>query len=296
MKWRPDPRAGALVGSGAICFIGAIDTLLLWRVVGGPINGITFLCAFLALLSLPAMALIVYWVVDLIWLGYEFDRNRLVISTASTRQIVPMGSVERVVDGRRETLRVRMRSPFWPGYWIGHGAVEGIGLALFYAATPPRKQAIIVTPTLAYGISVPDMEAFLEVFEKALQMGPSVQVSQESQHAAYMHWPIWHDRLAQGVLASSVAAACALFGLLCVRFPALPARLPMHYDRTGAVDYIVAREQAFVLPVISLIIWALNGLAGAFLYRRQRMVSYLAWSGTLVVQLLFLLALWNIVV
>jgi hypothetical protein len=295
VQWTPNRRTGALIGAGWIALIALVDGLLIWRVIGGPVNGITFICALLALFSLPAMALIGYWIVGLMRLRYEFDRNRLVIATTATRQIVPMGSIERVLDGRSEALCVHMCSPFWPGYWIGHGTVEGIGTTLFYAVAPPREQVIIVTPTLAYAISAPDIDTFMEVFEVALRMGPSVEVNQESQHAAYVHWPIWRDRLAQGILIGSTFVSVLLFGILCFRYPNLPARLPMHYDSTGAVDRIAVRNEAFDPPIISLIIWALNGLIGAFLYRHERIVSYLAWSGALVVQIFFLLALWNIV-
>jgi uncharacterized membrane protein len=86
-----------------------------------------------------------------------------------------------------------------------------------------------------------------------------------------------------------------LFAILLFRYPRLPNVLPMHYDAAGRVDRIAPRSEAFDLPVIGLITWATNVVLGAIFYRRQRMLSYLAWSGTLVVLVLFLLALWNIV-
>jgi uncharacterized membrane protein len=86
-----------------------------------------------------------------------------------------------------------------------------------------------------------------------------------------------------------------LFAVLLFRYPSLPDRLPMHYDATGQVDRIAPRSEVFDLPVIGLIAWATNGVLGTLFYRRQRMLSYLAWSGTLIVQTLFLMALWDIV-
>jgi uncharacterized membrane protein len=86
-----------------------------------------------------------------------------------------------------------------------------------------------------------------------------------------------------------------LLAILLFRYPRLPNVLPMHYDAIGQVDRIAPRSEAFDLPIIGLITWGVNGILGALLYRRQRMISYLAWTGTLVVQVLFLLALWNIV-
>ena len=52
----------------------------------------------------------------------------------------------------------------------------------------------------------------------------------------------------------------------------------------------------FALPVIGLIILLANDVFGALLYRRERVASYMAWSGAALVQVFFLLALWNIVI
>ncbi|MBN1935100.1 MAG: DUF1648 domain-containing protein [Anaerolineae bacterium] len=305
MNWTPDRRKGVLIGIGWIVLLVLIDGLLLWRIVGGKINGWTFIAAVLVLASLPAMVLFGYWLYGLARLRYEFDRNRLVIYTAAGEQIVPMSSVTRVIAGReaglgttglvRAGLAVSMKNPVWPGYWIGSGVVQGLGLTLFYAVTPPAEQAIVVTPSVAYGISAPDMEAFVEVFRAALRMGPSIEVMQSSEHAPYLAWPIWGDRLLQSLALGSVLINVLLFGILTFRYPGLPERLPLHFDAQGMVDRIADRQDVFDLPVISLIVLGVNGLIGAALYRRYRVASYLVWGGGLMVQVFFFLALWNVV-
>ncbi len=305
MNWTPDRRKGVLLGIGWIFLLVIIDGLLLWRIIGGRINGWTFIAALLVLASLPAMALLGYWLYGLSRLRYEFDRNRLVIYTAAGEQVVPMSSVIRVIGGRQsesgetspgETgLAVSMKSPVWPGYWIGSGVVQGVGMTLFYAVTPPAEQAIVVTRSMAYGISVQDMETFVDVFRAALRIGPSVEVAQSSQRAPYLAWSIWGDRLLQSLVLGSVLINVLLFGILTFRYPGLPERLPLHFDAQGVVDRIAGRQEVFDLPVISLIVLGVNGLLGALLYRQQRVAAYLAWGGGLVVQVFFFLALWNIV-
>jgi hypothetical protein len=283
------------VGIAIILAIALVDVGLLWRTIKGPINGLTFICALLTLLSLPVMGAIGYRIYDLIRLRYEFDRNQLLIITAATKQIVPMDSIQRVVDGREAELGTRLHSFYWPGCFIGRGRIEGIGLTLFYATTPPSGQTIVVTPTLAYGISVPDVDAFMEVFNANRRIGASIEVRQESHQAAYARWSIWNDRVAHGILLASIVFNLLLFAILCFRYPRLPNLLPLHYDIQGRVDRISPRSQVFALPVIGLITWIANSALGAALYGRERIASYMAWSGALLVQILFLLALWNIV-
>ncbi len=295
MNWTPDRRKGVLIGIGWVLLLVLLDGLLLWRIIGGRINGWTFIAALLVLVSLPAMALLGYWLYGLVCLRYEFDRNRLIIYTAAGEQIVPMGHIVRVIDGREAHLQVAMKSPVWPGYWIGPGMVNDLGLTLFYAVTPPTEQAIIVTPSVAYGISVPDMETFMQVFRAALHMGPSVEMTQTSRRASYLNWAVWHDRLLQSLVLGTVLINVLLFALLTFRYPALPDCLPLHFDARGVVDRIAARQEVFDLPVIGLIVLTVNGLIGTALYRWQHIAAYLAWSGALVVQVFFLLALWNII-
>jgi len=296
VSWKPNTSRGVLVGVGLVLAIVLLDAGLLVRVVRGPLNGVTFIFAFLVLLSLPVTALIAYRLYDLLHLRYEFDRNRLMIVTAATRQIIPMHSIERIIDSQDIDLQARINGLVWPGCFIGSGHVRGVGLTLFYGVVPARQQAIIVTPSLAYGVSAPDMDTFREVFLACQRLGQATEVRQESIQAAYVRWPIWTDRVAQFVLAGGILLNALLFAILLFRYPHLPNLLPMHYDAAGSVDRIAPRGEAFDLPVIGLLAWATNSVLGAVFYRRERMVSYLAWSGTLVVQVLFLLALWDIVV
>ncbi len=296
MSWRPNTRQGVLVGGAIVITIAVIDFGLIWRVVRGPVNGLTFLCAFVALLTLAPLAAIAYRIYDLLHLRYEFDRNCLVIATAAVRQIVPMRSILQVrADSSGDGPEARIRGMVWPGCYVGPGEVKGAGFALFYGVTPPREQVLVVTPSLAYGLSVPDVRAFGKVFDACQQLGPSAEVQQESVRAGYAHWPIWQDRIAHGVLLAGILLVAVLFAILLFRYPHLPNVLPMHYDATGRVDRIAPRSEAFDLPIIGLITWATNVVLGIAFYRRHRMLAYLAWSATLVVLVLILLALWNIV-
>ena len=295
MKWKPDVRRGTWFGGGIIAVLSLIDAVLIWRVVAGPTNGFTFICALLVLLSLLAIVLVGYRLLDLSRLRYEFDRNQLAIYTAGSKQIVPTCQIERVLAGSALEGKVRMRSLFWPGLNLGQGQIEGVGLTLFYAVVPPKEQAIVVTPALAYGLSVQDLDSFLEVLTTCQELGPSVEVQQSSEQASWVEWDIWRDRLAQGALLGGVLCSAMLFGLLLFRYPRLPNLLPLHYDITGEVDRISPRSDLFALPVIALLILVVNGILGALFYRKERIVSYITWSGSVLVQGIFFLALWRIV-
>jgi len=295
MNWRPRVCVGVGVGIAIMLLIALLDAALIWRIVRDPPNGITFLMGFCVLFSLAAIAVIAYRVYDLTRLRYEMDRNRLLIVRAGSQQIIPLKEIERVVEAGQVGLVTRIRGLRWPGYAIGRGAVSTIGLTHWNGVDRPSKQLIVVTPDRAFGISVLDLETFHEVYTACKDLGPTAEVRQESVLAPFLRWPIWKDRVAHVLVLAGILMAALLFAVLLFRYPGLPDRLPMHYDAAGQVDRIAARSEVFDLPVIGLIAWATNGMLGTLFYRRQRMLSYLAWSGTLIVQMLFLMALWEIV-
>lgn len=296
MNWRPDTRTGMWFGGGIILVLVLTAVGLVWRVVAGPVNGWTFVCALLTMLSVPAIGLVGYRVYDLSKLAYEFDRNQLTIHTAGARQIIPTCNIERAIVGREAELQVRRRSVTWPGLYIGQGTIQDVGLTLFYAVGPPKEQVILVTPALAYGITVEGVDAFLEVLTTCQELGPSMQVHQESEESPFVQWRFWGDRIAQIALVGGILLNLALFGLLLFRYPRLPNLLPLHYDASGAVDRISPRTHVFALPVIGLITLLVNLVLGWMLYRRERIASYMAWSGGMLVQILLLVALWDVVV
>jgi hypothetical protein len=283
------------VGIAIILVIVLLDAALIWRIVRGPPNGLTFLMGICALGSLAAMAVVGYRVYDLTRLRYELDRNRLLIVRAGSRHTIPLEEIEQAIEPGERGLGTRFRGLRWPGHAIGRGSVETIGLTRWNGVDPPGEQLLVVTSVVAYGISVSDLDAFHQVYSACKKLGPMAEVRHESVPAPLFHRPIWRDRVAQALMLAGITMAALLFAVLLFRYPGLPDRLPMHYDAAGQVDRIAARREVFALPVIGSIAWATNGMLGAFFYRRQRMLSYLAWSGTLIVQVLFLMALWDIV-
>jgi uncharacterized membrane protein len=102
---------------------------------------------------------------------------------------------------------------------------------------------------------------------------------------------LWRDRTAQGLLALAGLTMATLFGRLCWRYPSLPGRLALHFDATGQVDRIGQRSELFTLPVIGLIVLAVNLTLGFLLYRRERVGAYLVWGSAAAVHVLLWMAL-----
>lgn len=105
---------------------------------------------------------------------------------------------------------------------------------------------------------------------------------------------LWRDRAFQLLLISTLVVNLALFGYLALRFATLPDLLPLHFDSLGLPDRIDTKSGAFALPIIGIVVFALNAGLGILMHRRERAAAILLTVGTLFVQMLMWLAVINI--
>jgi hypothetical protein len=293
-KWKPPRIRGFLIGIGLVAGIVGLDALLVIWITHKPVDLLTFILGLIVAFSLPALVLMAYWLYSLVGMRYTLDRNGLVITCGATKQTVPMNSIRQVVPGADYVLEGRMHGARWPGYWLGHGHLAGLGLTLFYATVPLDEQLLVVTPTLTYAISPADVEAFTQALEARRQLGSLQHWLQESQQARFAAWPIWSDRVGHALLGLGLLLSAGLFAYLCWRYPGLPSIVPLHFDAAGIADRSDARSSLFILPLIGLLIWGGNGALGLLLRARERVAAYLLWSGTLLVQILLIVAMFTL--
>ena len=127
------------------------------------------------------------------------------------------------------------------------------------------------------------------------RLGP-IQTLPQERRRPLMGTEALLDRPSMWLLGLGALGVLLLFGVLMTRYPGLPERLVMQYNSTGAPDSIRSKDSLFVLPIISLAAYMVNGIGGVWMaYRKQRLGAYLLWGGTLVVQVLVLLALFSLI-
>lgn len=285
-EWDTDKKQGLIVGVGAMLVILLIDGLIIWLALTRPLTFGSFIIGVAALTSLGLLGVLGYWIHGLFHSGYLLDRNALIIRWGAVEQVIPAGRIERVFSGDDIEGDVQFNGGNWPGHWVGYGQTSEAGATLFYATAPPSQQIYVVTPGLTYGISPLNADEFLKSLAERLEMGPTQAVEQASQRPAFLDWEFWQDRLAVGLLGTSLLALLLLTGLLCFRFPALPWMAPLHFDASGVPDRLEPKGEIFILPLIGFLTLLINAGLGIFSYKRERMISYLLWGGAVLVQIL----------
>jgi hypothetical protein len=275
----------------------AAETWLVARLARRTPDLSSFFLGLLALLVLVLVLAVSYLLYCVLSLSYEINRNRLLIRWGASECVVPLAQITQI-RGEGVTLRRpgRWRGLKWPGYMVGRSErrTEPKLPILSFATQPLERQLLLVTSSLSYGVSPADRRGFLEALTIRRRMGALQKLEQEAHHPALTSWTLWHDPTAWRLALGGATAVAAQLAYLCWRFPRLPAFLPVHLGASGYADRIVGRSELFRLPLIGLLVLALNGVVGLLLHAKQRAASYLVLGGALIAQALLSLALWRL--
>ncbi len=282
--WELDIRQGWIIGLALAAISLAVAVGLVVLAALNPVTLLTFLLGVVAFVALAFTVVVIYQLWGLVNAYYEMDRNALVIYWGGTRHQIPMASVREVLPGA-EIADVRMRPGLrWPGYFVGYGESENHGGILYFATRPRAEHVVVRTAGMAYAISPRETESFLPALRERLEMGPTQEIAEESEHPAFLDWVIWRDRLALGLLLGSSALLLLLVGLLCCRYPTLPAQVALRVTQDGAALLMAEASRIFYFATLGVIFLLLNGGLGLLLYHRDRTAAYFVWSGLLILQ------------
>jgi len=288
--WDLNIRLGWRLGLAFVAgLLGATVAAVVFVVIT-PISVWTFVLSSGALLALLLALRLIYQLWGLINAAYELDRNAMIIHWGMVHYQIPMTAVRAVFSGA-DVQNLRMHVGLrWPGYYVGTGNVaafgenEALGPILFYATRPLAEQVIIRTTGLTYAISPDDLEEFLPAFKERLAMGPTQEVVESSTHPAFLDWAIWRDRYAMITLVGGILWLTLLTGVLCWRYPHLPAEIALRFFPTGEPLLLAKTPRIFYLALIGAIVLVLNGTLGLLLYHRVKIAAYFLWGGLLAVQ------------
>lgn len=293
MIFNASPCRSRWEGIFAISWVLLIDVLLfLWLGRRSP-DWVSFVLLVGILISVPLLIHLIYRTWGAFNLSYRLDRDALTIRWAATTQVVPLSAIRRVIRSGNE---VGGWVPWlWPAPFVRTGRGQRSRRLERYASRSLPSCLLLETDDTIFALSPLRSDAFLEAMNAYHRLGP-IQLLPQERRRPLMGTEALLDRPSMWLLGLGALGVLVLFGVLMTLYPNLPERLVMQYNSTGAPDSIRSKDSLFVLPIISLAAYMVNGIGGVWMaYRKQRLGAYLLWGGTLVVQVLVLLALFSLI-
>ncbi|MEN6479212.1 MAG: PH domain-containing protein [Anaerolineales bacterium] len=293
MVFQPDRRAGIASSLIILLVILSIQALVLIDIFGQRLGPGQYLTAVLFLLTLPVLALWAYWFYQLCTLSYLLSRDALTIRCGWFERVVPLRLVERCVEGSEVAADAHLHGVSWPGFVRGHMHLRGLGRVRVYSTAPLGQQLIVVCNRAAEGdladeeldltvsISPRDQELFLKTLQARRDMGPLHNVEPGLVWRGVAAWPVWRDRLFWTLALSALVLGVALYGLLALRYRALPTRLPLHFGRDQLADRIGLKQELLIVPAIGSLVTLVNGVLAIVVHRHERLAALLLSSGSL---------------
>lgn len=299
-RWKPQLAAGRWIALilfalalGGVAFTG----VGLWRsLAGSPAQWRVDISAFGLLLMLVITLLAAGWFlyrfIAALTLSYELDRNGLYIGWAGNRLTIPLDRVSSIDIGAGPVflpLGVLQRvGTHWGRAYAGE-------TPLYLFATRPTDECLVIyTPEAAYAVSPGDPETFVQDLEQRRNLGATKAVQPSLEQSRFIHYAFWRDGTIATLILATVLVNLLAIALISTQYPGLAPVVEMRFSATGEVAELRPRHQALFLPLAALGLSLLNTAAGLALYQRLPLGARLLQGASVIVQLLFLVAVASI--
>jgi hypothetical protein len=301
-RWKPKSSFNAWVGLlllvAALASAAALGIPLAHEFAGPPQAWQVDLAVYSRLVGVLGLLAIsgalIYRVAAAFTLSYDLDRNGLYINWLGNRAVVPLDNIYSV-DVGLVGEHVPWRFVRWIGYYWGQGrTADGKRLHLF-ATRPLARCLVLYTTDEAYAISPADHEAFVQDLEQRRNLGATKPLAPTIEPSRIFLYAFWNDRTVRALLLVAFALNLIVLAVLAARYPLLGPTVPMRFNAIGQVAEPRPRHQVLFLPLAACGLSLLNTIVGLAFYRRQQLGARLLQGASVVVQILFGVAVATII-
>jgi hypothetical protein len=301
-RWKPYPSPGrwlALVL--AVVFTGgciAFAMLAHRHFSGVPAEWTVNLDFYLQFLAMLAMLICAgsTWMrfIQSQTLWYGLDRNAVYISSLGNRELVPLDQIRRLDFGIQVDKLPRSLFQGIGCYW--GDTTSNDQTSVFVRSTLPISRCLfILTARGTYAISPSEIEAFVQDLEQRSNLGATKRLIPETEYGPWFNTPFWNDYSSTLLLGLAIIINVLAVGLLAWYYPTLPETIHMHFDAIGDASELRPRYQALFLPLAALGVTAVNLMGAMVCFRFEKLVARLLQAASVVVQILFAVAVLMIV-
>jgi hypothetical protein len=292
MFYQPSRALGLLVGTVLGLWTTAVGLVLLDNGISSGIGMEGVLSYSVALAAGGLALLFAFWTYSLATLSYALDRNGLAIVWGSTRQVIPLGAIERLVPGTSVGVP-RVSGVSWWGHHVGRAEIDRIGEVLFYSTHQSAAQVLyVMTSERNYAISVDDPASFAQHIQLRQDMGPTTEVTHHVERTGSMMQSFWDDKVAITLVAVALLAGMAVWAQVALGYADLPTTLALHFPPTEVTPIVtvVSRDAILELPRVASVVLVVNLVLGVLLHGWERLAGYVLFLAATAVQIALIAA------
>ncbi|HEU0292292.1 MAG TPA: PH domain-containing protein [Anaerolineales bacterium] len=291
----PPKRFGLVIHGIVILALAGISAFGVWnltRVEVGPPFVTYLLMALLAFALIPFFG---YRAYALLRADYYIDRDSLAMLWGLRIEDVPLIDIEWVRPASDLTHPLTYPRLRLPGAVLGTRRHPDLGLIEFMASDT-RNMILIATSKRVFAISPRNAAALVRTFARATEMGSLIPAEQKSVYPSFVITQAWESPVARFLWMSGLLLNIGLIIWVGMLIPSL-TQVPFGFDAFGAPKNIFPSIRLILLPLISLLMYAVGVTAGLYFYRweKQRPLAFIVWASSSLCALLFLMAVLFIV-
>lgn len=300
-RWKTRPGIGFWLGllllvaalAGAVYFALRVVPVLRQSPAAWPVD-LGLYGEFIALIGLLLLSgVCLYRLVGALMLSYEMDRNGCYVRWNGNRMVIPLAQIESIDSGERGSMGWNLLNRV--GFSGGRGRLHN-GRPLHLFTTRSLANSLIIhTPDAAYAISPIDQDSFVQELEQRRRLGAVKPLAAHVETGRLLAYTFWNDQVARWAFVAALVLNVLLLGILAWQYPHLADTVEMRFDAVGQGTEQRPRHQVLFLPMAALVVSLLNAGLGISLYQRDKTSTHLLQFGSVLVQLLFGVALLTII-
>jgi len=287
----PPIRWGLIVHAAGALLLAGVGGYGLWQAFHAIIGPIFLIYLIPSLLALGLAVWLVYRAYALQGAFYSLERDGLRLHWGLRLEDIPMDTV--VWARPAEDLETRLPLPWQriPGSILGSRNLPGVGTVEFMASSW-LGIVLVATQERIYAISPQDPQAFLNTFQRYMELGSLSPLPARSIFPTILLARVWEARPARYMILLGLGFSLLL---LVGTSLAIPGRDQVSLGFTSALtphDPVPA-VRLMLLPVLNGFFFLADLLLGLFFFRQDegQSLAYLVWGGGALTSLLFLLGM-----
>lgn len=247
-----------------------------------------------ALLAVPLVPTFVYRLYTLQNASYSLERDYIRLQWGWRIETIPTNMILWVRPATDLEVPLQMPRIRWPGSILGSRNLTD-GRAVEFMASQGNSLILLGTATKAYAISPRDTNGFLQAYGQLIELGSLNPTQAVSIHPSFLFARVWGAIPARLLLLTGAAITIAALIWTIIAIPR-HSQISLGFTGSGTPRDPLPAIQLMFLPVFSFFAFLVNGTLGFFFYRNDRNHpwAYLLWSTSVLVGILFLLAIYFI--